>query len=377
MFGLSRSVPVDESPELGMTGREIERYSVTRAIRALTDPMAKRDAGFEIECSRAYAQKIGKEPQGLFIPFEALQTRDLTVGTPSDGGYLRPTDHLANQFVDYLRKRSFTAALGATMLSGLNGNVSIPTQTGTSTGYWVPENGAVTESQPTFGQISLTPKTVGSYTDYSRKMLLQASPEIEMLVRRDLAGMIATEIDRAAIHGSGTSNQPTGILNTSGIGSVALGTNGLAPTWESMLQLEESIALANADIQGMAFMTNAKVRRKLQSTLKVTGDAGGGWVWESIAAQEPGWGRIGGYRAVSTNQVPSNLTKGTSSGVCSAIILGNWSDLLIGMWGGLDVLADPYSGGTAGIHRIITLQDVDVALRRPVSFAAILDALTA
>lgn len=366
-----------ETPELGLSSREIERFSVVRAINALVDPLARRDAGLEIEVSRAFAKKVGRDPQGIFVPFEVLQNRDLLVSSPTTGGNIVATELLTNHFVDYLRARSFVFTLGATRLTDLNGNVSIPTQTAAATAFWVAENSAVTESQQAFGQVALTPKTVGGFTDFSRRLLLQSSPDVEVLVRRDLAGSLATEIDRVAINGSGSNNQPTGILNTAGVGSIAIGTNGGAPTWSHMLQLEESIALANADVQNMAYLSNSKVRRALQLQLKVSGDAGAGFVWQPIAADEPGWGRIGGYRAASSNNVPWNLDKGTSVGVCSAIILGNWSDLLVGLWGGLDLLHDPYTGATAGTHRIVALQDCDIALRRPVSFAVIKDALTA
>lgn len=372
------NIRFDESPELGLTGREVGRYSFVNAIRAQVDPMFRNECGFEMEVSRAFAQKTGREARGMWVPPEVLmQQRDLVVGTPVYGGNLRPTDHDAAHYIDILRKRCHIISLGATLLTELRGNVAIPSQVGSTTGYWVTENAAVTESQPAFGQVNLSPKTCGGFVDYSRKMVLQSAPEIEMIVRRDLAGVIAVELDRVAIAGSGSGAEPLGILGTSGIGSVAIGTNGGAPTWGHMLQLEESLAIANADTTTMAYLTNQKVRRKLKATTKVSADAGAGFIWEGFGGDDPGWGRVNGYRAVASNNVPSNLTKGTSSGVCSAVILGNWQDLLIGQWGGLDILVDPYTGATAGTHRVVALQDVDIAVRRIASFAAIMDALTA
>ena len=117
----------------------------------------------------------------------------------------------------------------------------------------------------------------------------------------------------------------------------------------------------------MGYLTNAKVRGKLKTTSKVSGQ--NGFIWED--------GMLNGYKASVSNQVPSNLTKGTSSGVCSAIIFGNWSDLIIGQWGTLDLMVDPYSGSTSGTVRVVALQDVDIAVRNAVSFSAMLDALTA
>lgn len=366
-----------EEPELGMSSREVGRYSFTKAILALVDPVSRRDAGFEIECSRAFAQKTGRDPQGLWVPREVLMhRRDLVVGTASAGGNLVATDLLATGFIELLRNRCHVMNIGATLLSQLNGNLSIPSQTAASTAYWVAENGALTESQASIGQVSMSPKTVGAFTDYSRKMLLQASPEVEGLVRRDLAATLAVEIDRVAIAGSGSGAQPRGILNTSGVGSVAIGTDGGAPTWDHILALEETIATANADTSSMAYLTNANVRRKLKGTTKVSGDAGAGFIWQDVGGDGPGWGRVNGYLAAATGNVPNNLTKGTGTGL-SAMIFGNWSDLMIGQWGGLDLLLDPYTGATAGIHRIVAMQDVDIAVRRAASFAAISDIATA
>ena len=193
--------------------------------------------------------------------------------------------------------------------------------------------------------------------------------DVEGFVRNDLATVLALAIDLAAINGRGASNQPRGVLQTSGIGSVAGGTNGAAPTWEHIVGLETQIAVANADVGTMGYLTNAKVRGKLKTTSKVSGQ--NGFIWEG------GDTPVNGYRCAITNAVPSNLTKGTASAVASAIIFGNFADLIIGMWGGLDLLVDPYTGGAAGTVRVIAHQDVDVAVRYEESFAAMKDALTA
>lgn len=367
----------DESAEIGLSRKEVQQFSFQKLIMAQADPTRQREAGFELEASRAMAKKLGRDPQGLFVPTEVLfGQRDLVVGTPSAGGYLRPVEHFAEGFIDVLRARCHVAALGATQMNGLTGNLMIPSKTGTSTAYWVTEGNAPTESAQQFGQVAMAPKTVGGWTDYSRKMMLQSSPAIEQIVRVDLADTIAVELDRVAITGSGSGAEPLGILNTSGIGSVAAGTNGGAPTWDLMLALEESLAVANADVSTIAYLTNPKVRRKLKGTTKASTDAGAGFIWEALAGGEPGWGTVNGYRAASTNNCPSNLTKGSSIGICSAMLLGAWEDLLIGFWGGLDILVDPYANSTSGGFRVIALLDCDIALRRPTSFAAAKDLLT-
>lgn len=356
--------------DIGMDKKEVRRYSMMRAINALSNPgdrAAQDAAAFERECSEAAAQKMGKQARGFMVPSE-VQHRDLTVGTATAGGNLVATDLLSGSFIDALRNSMVIDGLGARFLTGLVGNIAIPKLTGSASAYWVAENTAPTESQQTIGQVTMSPKTVGAYTDISRRLLLQSSLDVEGMVQDDIAQILGLAIQQAAISGSGASNQPSGIL-TQVTPSVIGGTNGLAPTWGNIVQLESDVAVANADVGTLAYLTNAKVRGKLKTTSKVSGQ--NGFVWES------GDTPLNGYRAGVTNAVPSNLTKGTSSGVASAIIFGNWADLVIGMWGALDLTVDPYSGSTAGTVRIVALQDVDIALRNVVSFATMVDALTA
>jgi hypothetical protein len=163
-------------------------------------------------------------------------------------------------------------------------------------------------------------------------------------------------------------------LNISGIGTVAGGTNGLAPTYDHMVDLETAIANANADVGSMAYLTNTKVRGKLRKTQEFA-STNGKAVWTS--GRERGIGDVLGYDAYTTNAVPSDLDKGTSTGVCSAIIMGVWSEFILGMWGGLDVMLDPYTGATAGTKRVVALQDLDFNVRHPAAFASMQDALTA
>lgn len=365
---LERTRPVPSS-DIGMSEREVKSFSFVRAINALanpTDRRAQEAAAFEFEASRAAAEKLGRASRGITVPSDVLM-RDLLVGTNTAGGHTVQTDLMAGDFITLLRNRSYMMQLATTM-SGLNGNVAIPRHTTAATAYWVAENGAPTESQQAFDQVTLTPKTVGAFTDFSRRLTLQSSIDVESFVRNDLATILALEIDRVALHGSGASNQPTGIASTAGIGSVAGGTNGAAPSWANIIALESAVAVANADIGNLGYVTNAKVRGKLKAVEKATNTG----MFVFTEGQFP----MNGYQTVITNQVSSTLTKGTSSGVCSAIFFGNWRDLLIGMWSGLDLLVDPYTGSTAGTVRVVALQDVDVAVRHPESFAAMLDALT-
>lgn len=385
-----------EDPHIGMTDKDVRQFSVARLMLAMLEPNDKevqRAAGFEIECSVAARKKRPVEDNalhashrnvGFTVPFDVISApvtgdlaaaraalaqimkRGLTVGTPTAGGNLVATDLLVSSFIELLRNRMVLGGLGITVLDGLVGNIAIPSMTAGASTYWVAETTAVTESQAVFGQVAMSPKTVGMFTDYSRKTLLQTTPAIEALVRMDLAAGIAHELDRVGLAGSGSGAEPTGVINTAGVGSVAGGANGAAPTYAHMVELEEDVAVANADIGNLAYVTNAKMRAQLKLT-QVFASTNGQPVWQG--------NEVNGYRAAATMAMPSTLTKGTSSGVCSAIAFGNWNDLMMGMWGGLDLILDPYALATAGGRRIVALQDVDVKVRRAASFSVMLDAL--
>lgn len=357
--------------DIGMNKREVQQYSLMRALNALANPTdvnAQKAAAFERECSDAAGQKLGKQARGFLVPFD-VQQRDLVAGTPTAGGNVVATDLLAGSFIDLLRNAMVINGLGTRMMTGLVGNIAIPKLTGAATAYWVAENAAPTESQQTIGQVTMSPKTVGAFTDISRRLLLQSSLSVEQMVQQDLATVLGLAIQQAAINGSGASNQPSGLLTLVTTPSAVGGTNGGAPTWAHMIALETAIASANADVGTLAYLTNAKVRGKLKGTEKFSAGTGAP-VWAD------GNTPLNGYRAAVTNAVPSNLVKAASGAVCSAVIFGNFADLMIGMWGGLDLTVDPYSGSTAGTVRVVALQDVDVAVRNVESFSTMVDALT-
>lgn len=355
--------------DIGMSRAETQRYSFLRAINALANPQdarAQNLAAFELEASRAAAEKTGRASRGLTIPADVLR-RDLMTAPASAGGATVSTDLLSADFITLLRNAMVLDSLGTRMLTGLVGNIAIPRHTGAASAYWVGEGMAPTESQQAFDQVTMSPKTVGAFTDISRKLLLQSSLDVEAMVRMDLATVLGLEIERAAINGTGTDPEPRGILQTSGVPVVSLGTNGGDLSWDSVVNMESEVATRNADIGSLAYLTNAKVRGKLKRTF-VDGPGSGERVWAN--------GSVNGYNAAVTNAVPSNLQKGTGTNL-SALIYGNWADLIIGMWGGLDLMVDPYSNSTSGTVRVVALQDVDVALRHDESFSVIKDAKTA
>ena len=356
--------------DIGLTEKEAKSFSFARAIHALsnpTDARAQRAAAFEFETSVAAAQKEGRASRGLTVPTDVLfQKRDILTGTATStakGGNLVATDLLAGSFIDVLRAKMVTAQLGATYLTGLQGNVAIPKKTGPSTAAWVAENAAPAESTnvPSFGQVTLSPKTLAGYVDFSRRLMLQSSLDIETLIRNDLASTIAVAMDNAAISGSGT-NRPTGVLNTAGIGSVTLGTNGLAPTWAMVVSLVREVEIDNVDSTSAGFLTNAQVKSKLATTPRQSSGIEGNFILQ------PPFSDLFGFPLTVSQQVPSNLTKGSGSNL-SAMIFGVWSDLLIGQWSGIDLMVDPYTGSSAATVRVTAFHDCDFAVRYPESFA--------
>ena len=249
--------------------------------------------------------------------------------------------------------------------------MSIPKRTGSATAYWfgADNSDSVTESTGTIGTVTMSPKTVGALIKFSHLMSLQSTPDIEQLIRSDFVALIADAIDTAAINGSGSSNQPLGILNTSGIGSVAGGTNGAAPTLDNLLDLKQEVAVDNADVASCGFLTNTKV----ESVLGKLKDSQGQYLLSPYGA-ELGHSQIAGRRFEVSNNVPSNLTKGSGADL-SAFIYGNFSDLLIGLFGTLEILVDPYTDFAKGTTGVRVLQSIDIAVRHAESFAAIQDAI--
>ncbi len=340
---------------IGLTSQEARQFSFVRAMRALanpTDRAAQEAAQFEREVSDAAAERLGRSPQGIFVPTDVLRMpvhhgqRDLTVGTATAGGHTVSTDLLASSFIDLLRKRMALARLGARTLNDLSGNLAIPRQTGGATAYWVAESGAPTESQQAFDQVALTPKTIGAYTDYSRKLLLQSSIDVEAFVRDDLTKVIALEVDRAGLYGSGSSNQPQGIANLTGINSVTFAAAD--PTYVEVVNLESQVAADDADVGTLAYAMDAAMRGAFKTTEKASGTAQ--FIWEQ-------GNTVNGYRSEVSNQV-----------VDGDVWFGNWDDLLIAMWSGIDLMIDPYTNSTSGTVRVVALQDMDIAGRHPESF---------
>ena len=349
--------------------RAANDFSIVKAMQASVSGNWS-EAGKEREIQQELTHRNGRTSQGIFVPHENWKTRDYVKGTASAGGNLVATMQMPDNFVDVLRAKSVALELGATILPGLIGDVSIPTRTAGSTAYFVAESGSITESTGTFGTISMSPKVMGAYSKFSHLMKLQATPEIEGLIRDDFISTLATKLDSVALNGGG-SNEPDGVLQTTCIGSVAIGTNGGAITLDKVLDLKQTVAVDNADVANCAFVTNTAVENAL-SKLK---DGNSAYHLNPYAGAV-GEQQLANRSFMVTNNVPSNLTKGSSSGVCSAMIYGNFSDLLIGIFGEVEILVDPYSAMQTGVTAVRILQAIDIKVRHAESFGAIQDITT-
>lgn len=339
---------------IGLSPREVRSYSILKAVRAMVPDASKADrdaAAFELECSRAAAEKYGKQPKGIIIPGDVLADRAFgtgAAGTSGNGAAVIANNLLSGSFIDILRKKAWVMKR-ARMLAGLVGNVDIPKQTASTQAYWVGEGGAPTAGQPGLDQISFTPKTVGAYTDITRRLLKQATPDAEAIVRDDILRVLGLEIDRVAIYGTGTEYQPKGVKLYTGINAVDFATAG-QPSFAEFVSMETQIALDNADVDNMSYAFNAAIRGHAKTTLKFPGVNGSQTIWE------PG-NTVNGYATDVSNQIATG-----------DVFFGNWLDLVIAMWGGLELNVDPYSLSTSGGLRLIALQDIDINLRRVESF---------
>lgn len=364
-FNARAAQPLNEQAagaDIGLSEREAQQYSLLRVVRALVDPTnkaAQRDAEFEFRASEAARDKAGKDSEHFFIPSDVL--RRAVVGSMdfgrafntnvnggaagNTGGNAIATTLMAGSFIDILRNRA-TIMQMASVVGGLVGNIDIPKQVAAAQGYWLGEDDDTTETGIELGQIAMTPKTVGAFSEITRRLLMQSSLDVEAMVRRDLATALALTIDRAGYYGVGSDNQPLGITNVTGINGKDF--TGVQPTFAELVDMETAIALDNADVNSMRYVANAAFRGYAKQTLKFAGVAGTVW--------EPG-NTVNGYGCEITNQIATG-----------DVVMGNFADLLVGMWGGLELMVDPYSNSKKGRLRLVVFQDVDFAVRRAESF---------
>lgn len=349
--------------------KEIRNFSMLKAMRMAVDgKIDGKDDGFYLEMHQEAdkeLRELGLSVAGFGIPQLVLhEKRDLTAGTASEGGATVPTE--LRGFIDYLKEYLVLTQLGAKTLTGLKGDLSIPRGKTIASAAWEGETDDTAETSPTFENVTAEPHRLAAFTEISKQLLLQSSIDVEQYINELLAYAVAYKLQYSAINGDGSSGAPTGILYTSGIGSYSIGTNGGAPTYAMLVGLEKEVDIDNALMGKLGYLTNMKVKAKLKTT-KI--DTGSGLF---LAAQDAKI--LNSHPAAYSGIVPSNLTKGTGAAL-SAMIFGNWNDLIMGQWGGLDITADKNSlaMAKAGKVAIVINSFWDIIVRHAASFSACID----
>jgi len=346
---------VESNPNIGMNEKELGRYSIVRAMRLLSKRGGALD-GLEKEANDAAEKVLGRQVDGagFLIPFDVMRAspsqRALATNVFSAAGALVGTDLLAGSMIELLRNKMATMRMGARTLSGLVGNVQIPAQTGGATATWLAETATVSESNQTVGQVNLTPHRLSALTAFTNQLLAQSSVDVESFVREDLMKVLAIARDLAAIAGTGVSGQPLGILNTTGLSTSVTFANAQTMLYGDALTFENNVAINNADIGSLGYLTTPTVRKNAKAVAEI-----------AAANSIPVWkdDRVNGFPAFATNQVPT----------ATSVIFGNWNDLILADWAVNEVIVDPYSLSPQGQVRIIMHQLVDNAIRHTKSFS--------
>lgn len=341
--------------DVDLSAKDRQRFSIVRLMDALSNPndrSAQKRAAFELEVSAEAQRGFGSDfnCRGEFIPESLLGgKRNLDASTATDGAELVADNLLAGSYIEVLRNAMVTANAGMTMLSGLIGNVEIPRQTAGAASTWIStENGDATESEPQFDQVTLTPKDLACYTQVTRRLLMQSTPSIEGIVMRDLAIAQALGIDKAVLYGSASSGQPRGIALQTGINTLDLAAAD--PTYAEIIGMITKVLEDNALMGSLRWMISPAGWEALMTTPKQGSGVEGNFILGDN-------GRIAGYDYNVSNQVTAE-----------EYFFGDFSQVLLGEWGGLEINVDPYTHSLKGQIRYITFKTCDVAVRQPGAF---------
>ncbi|MCH9690993.1 MAG: phage major capsid protein, partial [Gammaproteobacteria bacterium] len=329
---------------LGIGDGELQRYSMMRAIEAArTGNWAK--AGFEREVSLEIAKRTGKESRGFYMPHEILGRRQLEKKTPGKGGEMVATELMTDEFIKRVRDKAVIGQLGARILSGLVGDVDIPKQITGGNFYWIDEDEDVPESDFDFTTIGLKPKTIAGAIPVTRRLRKQFSTSVENMIRGDLIEGIGVASDTALINGTGQGNQPLGLLNMTGVPGLEYGNAGI--DWDAVIDMETSVDTFNSNVGRLAYLTTKNERGSAKKTQVF--DNTGERIWQD--------GEVNGYKAEASNLVPAGTW-----------IYGDWSQILIGFWGVLDLKVDEYSKAASDGLILRVFQDIDINVRRKDAF---------
>ena len=316
------------------------------------------------ELSNACRQQSGMAPNGIWFPLAAM-SRDLTAAGTSSGA------NFDNKLQAALAPESAVLS-GATLLSGLTGSTfSIPCIDSkiNAAGTWIAEGTPGAQREPTFKAATLVPKSMVFELVVSRRLLLNSSVDLETELRSEMLRQAMQEIDSAALNGNGT-NEPGGLLNHPDLQVLSAGTNGAAPTWAHLVEAEYQASTRVGSMRKPTFLTSPAMRKKLRTTQRAAG-------LDFIVSESAS--TLLGHQLRTSSLVPDNLTKGTSTGVCSSLVFGDLAEIVVGFWGplALDLLVDDRTLARTGAVRIVARAEVGVAVRNIGAFSAYKDLLSA
>lgn len=363
-----RDTSLDAAFGLDLSERDIRRYSLSKAIAAYVNPTGepRRVAAFEHEVSEEIERQTGRSHGLLMVPWSVFR-RDFNVSSGTQAGALVDAPIPTEYYGDPLRNALAFARLGAMIAGGFKGDFSVPRFTTDVSGGFLTEVDSASESSPVTAQVAFTARRYSGYVEPSKQALTQVGA-LEGYLRRALLESAAAALEYGAINGDGSAPNLSGVRNTSGIGTVVGGTNGAQLTFAHLADLEAAPGTANAPEEMSGFLVNSKTRRWLRTQARGTGLP---YIWDG--GERP----LLGYRAAVTNNAPSNLTKGTSTTVCSSVLFSSdWSKSMLAIFGAPGITVDTVTMAPTGQARITLDLYASFGLLAPGAFAKMDDALT-
>jgi len=352
--------------------KELKRFSITKFLR---EAASGNLTGFEAEMNEEARKELvgsGRSLEGVGIPailmgVDFAQKRTGDYNNATDTGYGPEFKAITEwSYIEALKNAMVAAKAGARFIPGMQGNARI-VKGGAASASWLTEESAASATKLAYTTVDMTPKRLQILAGYTMDLLKQSALPVERLIWDEIISAHAQSLDAAIFNGTGSSGQPTGILAAANVNSIAVGTNGGAITWAKLVQMETEVAADNGLFGSLAYVTNSKVAGDMKTIAKASNTA--------VFLMENG--SANGYPVHVSNMIPSNLTKGSSSGVCSAAIFGNFNEVLVPQWGGLDFIVDPYSAKAKAVIEVTALAYHDVCVRRPAAFCKIVDLTTA
>ena len=347
--------------------KELRQFSISKFLRQSLpgETMDGIEAEMAQEGKREFQNCIKGSAEGVFLPSALLRSYDYTNASEANYGQAF-VEQTALTYIGKLRNATIGRKLGVRYLDGLQGNIAFVT--GGADAAWVAEEGSASKQKPQYSKAVMSPKRLQVFQGVTYDLMHQSSKALDNLIMEDMVKAHAVALDAAIFAGSGSSGQPTGVLAASGVNTITIdASNGGPLTHDLLVQMETEVGIDNGLLDDtLAYVSNAKVQGKMKTIPQIAG-------YPYYLLND---GKVNGYPFFMTNAIPSNLTKGDTSGACSGAIFGPWSEVLVGGWGGLQFIIDPYTAKQNGVLEISAMAYHDVLVRHPEAFSVIKDITT-